>query len=76
MTNDITVYDLLISCPSDVSQYVELLERQIHLLTIFMDVKEYYSEKSILGKGFVFKTRYSPTGIIKRTNFEFYRYTF
>lgn len=34
MTNDIMVYDLLISCPSDVSQYVELLERQIHLFNV------------------------------------------
>ena len=29
MSKSITVYDLLISCPSDVSEYIELLEREI-----------------------------------------------
>lgn len=28
MPKDIKVYDLLISCPSDVSEYIEMLERR------------------------------------------------
>lgn len=30
MAKKITVYDMLISCPSDVSQYVELLQKQVN----------------------------------------------
>lgn len=30
MAKDIRVYDLLISCPSDVAEYVELLERAVN----------------------------------------------
>lgn len=30
MPKDIKVYDLLISCPSDVSEYVEMLEKEIN----------------------------------------------
>lgn len=30
MPSNITVYDLLISCPSDVSQYVTLLEEEVN----------------------------------------------
>lgn len=30
MPNSITVYDLLLSCPSDVSQYIEILEKAIN----------------------------------------------
>ena len=29
MAKDIKVYDLLISCPSDVSEYVEMLEKEV-----------------------------------------------
>lgn len=29
MPSKITVYDLLISCPSDVSEYVDMLEKEI-----------------------------------------------
>ena len=29
MHNNITVYDLLISCPSDIAEYVDMLEKEI-----------------------------------------------
>ena len=59
MTNDIMVYDLLISCPSDVSQYVELLERQIHLFNNF-----YGRSKNIIVRSRYWeKDSYSKLGI-------------
>ena len=30
MPNNIVVYDLLISCPSDVSEYVDILEKEVN----------------------------------------------
>ena len=72
MTNDIMVYDLLISCPSDVSQYVELLERQIHLFNNF-----YGRSKNIIVRSRYWeKDSYSKLGIhpqelLKEHNCEF-----
>ncbi len=39
MAKDIKVYDLLISCPSDVSEYVEMLEKEVNHFNIFFGRK-------------------------------------
>lgn len=39
MAKDIKVYDLLISCPSDVSEYVEMLEKEINHFNNFFGRK-------------------------------------
>lgn len=39
MAKDIKVYDLLISCPSDVSEYVEMLEKEVNHFNNFFGRK-------------------------------------
>lgn len=58
MTNNITVYDLLISCPSDVSEYLDILEKRVNHFNNFFG----RSNKIIIRTNYWFKDAYSEFG--------------
>lgn len=39
MSTKVTVYDLLISCPSDVMKYVQEIENEVHRFNNFLDAQ-------------------------------------
>lgn len=39
MSTKVTVYDLLISCPSDVMEYVEKIGNEVHRFNNFLDAQ-------------------------------------